>query len=161
MNNNDICRWPACSCKATGVYCSKKGKKAKEPKPLKRTPIKKVSDKGKIKKIAKKELVQTDMAFYLQSVWDIRPHICQVTNTHIHDPRIQNFHHILEKAQFPEYRHKEWNILLVSWETHDKIHRNIDNVPKVKELQAKLMQMHDNGELATMDDIDILIKVFN
>lgn len=160
--NNDVCRWPACSCKATGVYCSKKGKKgAKEPKPLKRTPIKKVSEKGKIKRELKKDLVKTDMAFYLTEVWDVRPHQCLISKVPIHEPRIQNFHHILEKSIYPEYRHKQWNIALISWEIHDKIHRNIDFVPEMIVLQKKLQDMHDNGDLAKMSDIDILIKVFN
>lgn len=156
------CRWPACPCKSTGVYCSEKINKAKsKPRELKRTPIKKVSAKGKIKKIQKSMLVQTDMAFYLTEIWENRAHICFETNCIVPEPLIQNFHHVLEKGPYPQYRHKTWNILIVSWETHDKIHKNIDNTPRVKQITKELIKMKDDGLLETLDDSDIFNRIHN
>lgn len=157
------CKWPRCSCKATGVYCAEKAKKTakKAPKPLVRTRIKPRSEKGQIKAIAKKGLIQTDMVFYLTQIWEVRKHECYVTKEPLHEPKTYNFHHVLEKRPYPEYRHKEWNIILVSWLIHDKIHRNIDNVPKVKKLTEYLKNLHDSGELQKMKDIDIMIKINN
>lgn len=136
------CTYPRCACKATGIYCKSKpasGKKA--PK-----PIAKQSVKGKQKAIEKKALVQNDMALYLE-IWEERPHIDFETGESILKPLIQNFHHVLEKAQFPQYRHSKWNIVLVKDETHNQVHSNIDKTPKIKALRAQLLELHQNNKL--------------
>ena len=43
------------------------------------------------------------------------------------------YHHILEKSKYLEYEFEEWNILFLSPEIHDQVHKNIDKTPKVKE----------------------------
>jgi hypothetical protein len=150
------CSWPRCSCKATGVQLckTKKGTK-KAPTPLKRTPIKKVSDKGKIKKLDKKALIQTDMLFYLTEIWEKQTPICFETGMIITEPKTFNFHHLLEKAKYPQYRHKRWNIVLVTWETHDQVHKNIDKTPLIKKRTEKLLKLHKDYDLLSLCDNDI------
>ncbi len=162
MAEQSVCKWPRCACKATGVYCAQKARKSdkKAPKPLKRTAIKPRSEKGKIKALEKKDLVQTDMVFYLQ-LWDHRPHICYETGEIIHKPHNYNFHHVLEKKPYPQYRHREWNIVFVTWMVHDKVHRGIDFAPKIKKLTQFLLKMHENGELETLTDAEIMVKIHN
>lgn len=43
------------------------------------------------------------------------------------------YHHILEKSRYLEYEFEEWNIIFLSPEMHDQVHKNIDKTPKVKE----------------------------
>jgi len=125
---------------------------------LTRTAIAKISTKGKAKKKIKSKLVLTDMAFYLDEIWAVRRHTCQLTDELIYSPLIQCFHHILEKADYPEYRHKAWNILLVSWMTHDRIHRMISVLPVAEQLTIWLKDLHDNNQILE-DDLEMLILV--
>lgn len=136
------CTYPRCACKATGIYCKSKptsGKKA--PK-----PIPKRSEKGKQKAIEKKLLVQNDMALYLE-IWGERAHVCYETGKSIPKPLIQNFHHVLEKAQYPQYRHSRWNIVIVTDDTHNQVHSNIDKTPKIKALRENLLLLHQENKL--------------
>ncbi len=146
------CSFPRCTCKATGLYCAEY-KAKKQPKGLKRTPIAKISAKGKVKKKLKMALVQTDMAFYIEEIWLKRAHSCQITKEYMSEPLLQCFHHILEKEPYPEYRHKAWNILLVSWLTHDRIHRNISVIPVVEKLTKWLKKLHDTNKILEDDGV--------
>lgn len=127
-------------------------KKVKTPKPLR-----KVSEKGKLRKEDKKTLVVNDMVFYLE-IWQERKHVDFETGLPLPDkPLLQFFHHLLEKSpnnetDYSQYRHCKWNIVLVSWETHDKVHNNIDNCPKIKALTEQLRKLHDEGKLKPNDN---------
>lgn len=48
------------------------------------------------------------------------------------------YHHILEKNRYLEYEFEEWNIVFLSPEIHDQVHKNIDKTPKVKEKTNEL-----------------------
>jgi hypothetical protein len=48
------------------------------------------------------------------------------------------YHHILEKNKYLEYEFEEWNIVFLSPEIHDQVHKNIDKTPKVKEKTNEL-----------------------
>src|SRR5689334_16730504 len=98
--------------------------------------IKRITEKGfKLKEI-KKELVQTDMAFYLK-VWMARPHKCEECKTNLESkPRLYNFDHILEKQSHPELRHVEDNIQLLCLQCHSTKTNGILS-PRMKELTEK------------------------
>jgi 5-methylcytosine-specific restriction endonuclease McrA len=129
------CKWPRCICKATGEYCSNRkitGKK--EPK-----PIPKRSEKGKKKAIGKKELLQTDMAFYLL-LWQERSPICFNCSTPI-TFSILVFDHILEKAdkRYAHLRHEPDNICLLCPDCHNSKTANVWNMPKLLELRKSTL----------------------
>lgn len=120
--------------------------------------IKKISDKQKIKLEEKKELLIKDKDFYIE-VWKKRFCLdaeglptqeyigipkCEVCGTRLSDiPNLMYFHHILEKRNFPELRHEEWNIAIVCPVCHNKYETMPDLVPYLKqkrdELLAKLL----------------------
>lgn len=140
------CTWPRCSCKATGIYCSSKPQ-AKKPKGLSR-----ISAKGKLKKIADKDLVKTDAAFYLL-IWQEREHKCENCGKPIHEFSLLLFHHVLPKRPdggYPQYRHCKWNIWILCWECHDTHDNGNPDSAKVKKLRTyyyQLIKLHDDGKL--------------
>ena len=94
--------------------------------------LKKMSDKGKIKRELKKELVKTDMAFYF-NLWQHNPHICAFCQVKLGDkPKLYYFDHILEKQAFPALRHKTDNIQFLCLQCHNNKTNGI--VPKWFEL---------------------------
>ncbi len=91
---------------------------------LKRTPLKKVSEKGLQKRIEKKELVEKDKEFYLE-IWKVRPHRCRICRKELGNEALMvYFHHILEKRNFENYRHCEWNIIILCWLCHQDADQN-------------------------------------
>jgi 5-methylcytosine-specific restriction endonuclease McrA len=89
---------------------------------LKRTPLKKFSNK----KINKKEDSEwsKDIEFYM-TIWNKRKHICRNCNKYLgSEPLTIYFHHILEKRNYKEYRHCEWNIIVLCWSCHQNADQN-------------------------------------
>jgi hypothetical protein len=91
---------------------------------LKRTPLKRISERGKLRREEKKALVEEDKEFYM-SIWDKRPHRCRICSKYLGEEALMvYFHHILEKRNYKEYRHKEWNIIILCWEHHTDADQN-------------------------------------
>lgn len=141
-----------------GKYClyhqwCRTDKKPKEIKksnsyPIRRSPIKKRSAK-KIKQDREEaKITKQDHKIY-QEIWDEREHIDFETDQYIQasEPLTLFFHHVLPKRAkkdggYPEFRHCKWNIILVSWETHQKAETNIDLVPKIKAYRDYLLKTY-------------------
>lgn len=139
-------------------YCKYCATKLNPKKPVfKVHVIKKVSDKQREKLEEKKELRLRDMLFY-QKVWENRftgmdgdlnimylvtPRCECCRKLLSREPNLMYFHHILEKRNFPQLRHEEYNIAIVCPECHSKYETNPDQVPYLKqkreELYAKLL----------------------
>lgn len=118
-------------------------------KTLKRKPIRKVSKKQSKLVKERKVLQEKDWLFYLE-IWDEREHVCFETGEPIFsEPLTLFFHHILDKGieRYEKYRHCKWNIVLVTWVTHDTVHKNIDLCPKIKELRDKLIKKTKDGTI--------------
>lgn len=72
--------------------------------------------------------------FFLE-IWAKRPHYCQETGRWLgYEPKWTHFHHLIHKAPYPQFKHKEWNIVLLHPDIHELAHQNLDAVPKVKAL---------------------------
>lgn len=118
----------------------------------KQKPIPKYSEKGLLKKEQKKTLLKTDMALYME-IWQERRHEDFETGQPIKGkPVLANFHHVLEKSEnnltdYSIYRHCKWNIVIVSKDTHNQVHSNIDLCPKIKALRLQLEKAHEQGIL--------------
>lgn len=54
------------------------------------------------------------------------------------EPNSIFFHHILEKRNFPQFRHKEWNIAIVCSECHNRYETNPDVIPYLKRRREEL-----------------------
>lgn len=123
-----------CEIKPFKMICIKCGNKSdsslcwkcKPKKPLKKTTLKKVSEKGKIKKEAKKEQFKDDVAFY-DYIWHHRLHICEECEyegkkSWLNEATINNFHHLLFKSKYPEFRYEPKNIVILCQDHHNSVH---------------------------------------
>lgn len=106
---------------------------ANEPKPKKRYAIPKVSKKRQKKLEDQKELLKLDEEFY-KEVWVASPHKCQNCDCGLpKTPYNWMFHHLLEKRNYPQYRHIPENIAILCLECHSKCETNIDFAPRIKQ----------------------------
>lgn len=121
--------------------------------------IRKISEKQKGKIEEKKELIKEDHKFYLD-VWYQRfgkvegtedrnengmcnvlllPK-CEVCGVRLWmEPNATYFHHVLEKRNYPQYRHEAWNIAIVCSECHNKYETMPDMVPYLKLKRDELL----------------------
>ena len=83
-----------------------------------------------------------------QQIWEETPEsrrVCFETGEKIYDATNANFHHVLEKSKYPEYTMERWNIILVSVQTHDQVHKDIDKTPKIKGYRRGLLVKHTSS----------------
>ena len=107
--------------------------KANDPKPIKRYVIPKISKKRQKKLEAQKDILKQDEEFY-KEVWAASPHKCQNCDCKLpKTPYNWMFHHLLEKRNYPQFRHVPENIMILCLECHSKAETNIDFAPKIKE----------------------------
>lgn len=107
--------------------------KANEPKPKKKYVIPKVSKKRQKKLEEQKELLKQDEEFY-KEVWAASDNRCQNCDCKL--PRTPSnfmFHHLLEKRNYPKFRHTPENIAILCLECHSKCETNIDFAPRIKQ----------------------------
>lgn len=114
-----------------------KDKPRKEYKPLKRTPIRSVSKKGR-------NVVKKDEEIY-GILWETKAHVCEECGCGLGDePRRYYFSHILSKGAHPKLRAelKNFNILCLKdhqeWEVGDRESMKIweKNKKVIEELEA-------------------------
>lgn len=99
---------------------------------MKRTPLKRkgkpMMKRSSIKKKARTpEQVQVDriqreqdMKFYIE-IWNERPHYCEVTGQYLGSEfKTIYADHLLEKSQYPQFRHEKCNIILVTGDIHSQ-----------------------------------------
>jgi hypothetical protein len=107
---------------------------------MKRTPLKKKSRKANKNTKEKQERTEELIGLY-KEIWREREHKDFETGLLLlGEPRTYNFHHVLPKSQFPQYAKERWNIVLVSWHTHDQVEMDMDKCPKIKALYERLLK---------------------
>lgn len=90
---------------------------------------------------------QEDWLFYIEEVWNKRPHTCEVTGKWLgHEPKITFFHHILPKSKYPQFRHESWNIALIHPEIHNQFEMYPEKVPKLKLRTEELLKLIEDEE---------------
>jgi len=136
-------------------YCKSCTYKLQPPK-----QIPKMSEKAKFKLILKKDLIEEDKKFYSR-VWHKRffARNERMTTGHmmVAQPKCENpkcgklldheqnflyFHHYLEKAQYPEYRHLEENIGIICPDCHNSYHSFPDSVPYLVEKKQEMEYLY-------------------
>jgi len=113
---------------------------------LKRTPLRKISQKQIEKNKEKKELTQKQNEFFL-SIWNKSPHYCKACGIYLGDePKNYMFDHLLEKSKYPEYRLTEENIFVCCLDDHT---RKTNGFPHPKHQYAidRVMKLHLEGLL--------------
>lgn len=130
----------------------KKPKVKTAPKWPKRTPIRKISAKGRRKLQDRIKLSAEDKLFW-DGLWQERPHIDFETGLPIWGEALTlYFHHVLPKGLeiYEKFRFCDWNIVFLSWESHDKAERKLDLVPKVKAYHDYLIKNLDQITAGTL-----------
>ncbi len=85
------------------------------------------------------------MKHVFMSIWNGRERICYETGKKLYgEPLSTYFHHVLEKSKYPQYKFCGWNIVLVTPEVHDQVHKDMDKTPKIKKLHLELLEKHLN-----------------
>lgn len=106
--------------------------RAKEPKPVKKYVIPKVSAKRKKQMEQDKATLEQDKEFY-KEIYAASPHKCQNCDCKLpKEPFTFMFHHLLEKRNYPHFRYTPENIMILCLECHSKAETNIDFAPKIK-----------------------------
>src|SRR6185437_3793989 len=108
--------------------------RARMPREKKKpAPIARQSEKKKAQAAEEKKLLELDKAFYLE-VWLASPHICQCGcgQNLGREPLTTFFHHLLEKRNYPEFRHTPENIMILHPDCHNAVESNIDNRASVR-----------------------------
>jgi hypothetical protein len=116
---------------------------------MRKSTLKKRSEK-KVKEVLDNKKEQEMMHRFFMDIWNsMRPEqrVCYETGDKVHDPSTVNFHHVLYKERYPEYKFSKWNIVLVSWRAHDQTHTDDTKTPKIHALKESLLRKHKNGEL--------------
>ena len=105
---------------------------AKQPKEQKRYSIPKVSAKRKAQIEIDKNIFEQDKIFY-KEIWDNSEHKCQCgCNQRLgKEPLTSFFHHLLEKAKYPQFRHEHSNIMILHPDCHNAYHSMSSNRPEV------------------------------
>lgn len=154
-------------------YCKSCAYKLKPPK-----SIKKVSEKQKFKLKLKSQLLEEDKEFYIR-VWYKRfgrvhgtaeKYGVDIDNTQLvpkcescgkrlyFQPNLVNFHHVLEKRNFPEYRHDEDNIAVVCPECHSSYETNPDTVPEMKKRRKAVIEKMMNKLIEDIENNSKILK---
>jgi hypothetical protein len=118
----------------------KNGTREPDQKKLPR-PIPRVSDKKKAMQASEKALFEADKLFYME-VWIASPHRCTECGCNLgKEPLTILFHHLLPKAQYPQFRHTPENIVLVCRDHHAQAETDIDKVPKIKARRNEVVKL--------------------
>lgn len=96
--------------------------------------------------------VKNEMDEFFKSIWDKREDengscYCFETGRELPVSFRNNrccYHHVLAKSPYPEFKFKEWNIVILDPEIHTRVEGNIDLCPKVKTLTEKLKKEYGN-----------------
>src|SRR5690606_8602994 len=108
---------------------------------MKKTPLRKTTEKRLKKLEEKKKILEKDREFYL-NIWNKRKHVCYETGKYLgKEPLSVFFHHLLPKEKYTEFRWEEKNLVLLSWEAHNHVETNIDKCPKTKLLYEEVKNL--------------------
>lgn len=113
---------------------------------LKRSPIKKVSEKQRVKNQEKAEKSRILHEWFIQ-IWKEREGFdkngrgyvtCFETGMKLYSDTYMNnsccYHHLILKSKRPDLAFEPENLVIVTPEAHSQTHTDIDKTPKIKEI---------------------------
>lgn len=84
-----------------------------------------------------------------ERIWNTREHKCEVCGAHIEEATASNFHHLLNKGHFPEYKLDERNISLLCSGCHEQWHsfgqRVVSLSPQWKKVHAQFLALREEA----------------
>lgn len=116
-------------------------------KPLKKyhkmPMVRQFSSKEKAKAIEKLERVYKQKTFFVD-IWNKRKHVSEVSGTWLgNEPRTIYFHHILPKSKFKQGEFDEENIILLTWEEHDLVEKDMFKYEEVNKRRERLLKKYN------------------
>jgi len=113
-------------------------------KPLKKSfkPINKITEKQKEKNVIKKELTIQQFEMFREIYKEHPTKRCYECNCKVDGASSVQFHHILFKSAYPQYRLEKWNIVLLCETHHNQVHTDVTKTPKVNALTKEIKEKH-------------------
>lgn len=113
-------------------------------KPLKKSfkPINKITEKQKEKNVIKKGLTIQQFEMFREIYKEHPTKRCYECNCKVDGASSVQFHHILFKSAYPQYRLEKWNIVLLCETHHNQVHTDVTKTPKVNALTKEIKQKH-------------------
>jgi len=113
-------------------------------KPLKKSfkPINKITERQKEKNVVKKELTIQQFEMFREIYKEHPTKRCYECNCKVDGASSVQFHHILFKSAYPQYRLEKWNIVLLCETHHNQVHTDVTKTPKVNALTREIKQKH-------------------
>lgn len=126
-------------CKTCGKNCE--GEYCFHHKP--RKPL--AANKG-FENVKKEEPIRQTVElheFFLQ-IWKKRLHLSEISGLPLVGEALSTyFHHILPKSKYPEACLDEENIILLTWEEHDQVERDVTRYEEVNKRREQLKKKYD------------------
>lgn len=121
------------------------GKKADSDYCFQHKPKKALKTNSGIKQTTTKSTKNTDEMFsFFLDIWKKRKHQSEISGKYLgKEPLSIYFHHILPKEKYKEASLDEENIILLTWEEHDQVERDIFRYPKINELRDQLLNKYN------------------
>lgn len=112
----------------------------KNSKPLKKSYLsKKPTEKQIQKNIEKTERTKKLHQWFIDEIWNKRPHYSEVSLKWLgNEPNTCFFHHIYPKSSFPEYEFDVDNIVQLTADEHTEVEANPNKFHIVNELRNRL-----------------------
>lgn len=105
---------------------------------MKRTPLKKISEKRKGKLAEEREMRVQEYNMF-EEIWGERPHRSEVSGTWLgHEGLSTFFHHILPKSRFPALRYEKENIILLTFQEHNQVESHPEFYPEINRRRDEL-----------------------
>lgn len=119
---------------------------------MKRTPIKKISEKRKAKIEEERELRRKEYEMF-EEIWKERGPRSEISGKFLgREAKSIYFHHCLPKSRYPEYRLDKRNIIILSFEEHQNVENNTYFYEKVNEIKNKLIdEIQEKQRLGNTD----------
>jgi len=109
-------------------------------------PRKRIATSNLTKSVKKEDPVRKNIEmknFFLQ-IWAKKPHKSEISGLSLgSEPLSTFFHHILPKNKYPEAGLDEENIILLTWEEHDQVERDIYHYEEVNTRRELLKKKYD------------------
>lgn len=135
-----------CSIEGCNYPCWSKGlcKSHAPKKPLKKSfkLINKITERQKEKNVIKKELTIQQFEMFREIYKEHPTKRCYECNCKVDGASSVQFHHILFKSAYPQYRLEKWNIVLLCETHHNQVHTDVTKTPKVNALTKEIKQKH-------------------
>jgi len=107
--------------------------------------MKKISDKRK-KALKEKEAVRAMMLSVFMDIWLEREHKSEVSGRWLGKEALSTFfHHILPKSKYPEAIFDPENIIMLTFEEHQKVENDPTFFKEVNERREKLREKYDRN----------------